>query len=79
MEFECFTLVFLLIANCMIFFLETIDSLSLASDSVKISLSDARRLRKGTAHTLPKPGHAGATMVSCTRGQAAQCWVALEL
>lgn len=30
MEFECFTLVFLLIANCMIFFLETIDSLSIS-------------------------------------------------
>jgi hypothetical protein len=74
MEFECFTLVFLLIANCMIFFLEPIDlPLAFALDNVKISLSDARRSRKGTARTLPKPSHLSATMVSYTRGQAAQC------
>jgi hypothetical protein len=74
MEFECFTLVFLLIANCMIFFLEPIHlPLAFTMDNVKISLSDARRLRKGTARTLPKPGHLSATMVSYTRGQAALC------
>jgi hypothetical protein len=57
MEFECFTLVFLSIANCMTFF--QTNNFDLHNRNVVLG---ARLQKRGTANHIPNLDHAGAAL-----------------